>query len=62
MKFKIILSLILALAVMTCSRELSLRKRLFLVIQKCDIRIEHLTVTVAGETGRAVAGAPRRPL
>jgi hypothetical protein len=45
MKLKIVLSLVLALALMLISRELSLRKRVFLVIQKGDVRIEHLTVT-----------------
>lgn len=45
MKFKIALSVILALVVMVSSREISLRKRVFLVVQKGDVRIEHRTVT-----------------
>ena len=45
MKLRITLSFILALVVMFYSRELSLRKSVFLVVQKEDIRIEHLTVT-----------------
>jgi len=45
MKSRIILSLVLALALMWVSRELSVRKRVFLVIQRGDVRIQHLTVT-----------------
>jgi len=45
MKFKIILSILLSLALMFCSRQISLRNAAFLVIQKGDVRIEHLTVT-----------------
>jgi hypothetical protein len=44
MKLRIILSLILALIVMFYGRQLSLRRSSFLVIQKGDVRIEHLTV------------------